>query len=213
MQQLSSPLSCTSSSLIIGLTGGIGSGKTAASNLFAEKGIEVIDADVIARAALKPGSPLLEDVYEHFGSQLQLPDGSLDRAALRKQIFNDPQEKIWLEELVHPWVREEVVKQLKTAKGDYLILSSPLLIESHQDQLVDRILVIDLPEKLQIERTCLRDNNQEELVTKIMANQLERQERLAKADDVIDNSKGLNELKKQVNYWHDFYQQLARRAL
>ncbi|SFC04829.1 dephospho-CoA kinase [Marinospirillum celere] len=202
----------TSSSLIIGLTGGIGSGKTAASNLFAEKGIEVIDADVIARAALEPGSPLLEDVYEHFGSQLQLADGSLDRAALRKKIFNNHQEKIWLEELVHPWVREEVVKQLKTAKGGYLILASPLLIESHQDQLVDRILVIDLPKKLQIERTCQRDNNQEELVTKIMANQLERQERLAKADDVIDNSKGLNELKKQVNYWHDFYQQLARRA-
>lgn len=197
--------------LIVGLTGGIGSGKTAASDLFAGLGVEIIDADVIARAALEPGSPLLDDVYEHFGSHLELSNGQLNRAALRELVFNQPEEKRWLEELVHPWVREEVIKKLQAATGDYLILSSPLLIESHQDQWVDRILVIDLPEPLQIERTCSRDNNQQELVRKIMANQLSREARLSKADDVIDNSRGLNELKKQVEYWHAFYQQLARR--
>jgi len=210
MASASNSVSSSSPSLIIGLTGGIGSGKTAASDCFAELGVEVVDADVLARQALEKGSPLLDKVYEKFGRELERADGSLDRPALRVKVFNDPSQKKWLEELIHPWVREQIIVALDAFKGDYLILSSPLLFESHQDQLVDRVLVVDLPEQLQVERTCQRDNNQRELVEKIMRNQLSREERLARADDVLDNSQGLNELKKQVNYWHEIYRNLAR---
>jgi|AntRauTorcE11897_2_1112592.scaffolds.fasta_scaffold07809_3 dephospho-CoA kinase len=202
--------STSNRALIIGLTGGIGSGKTAASDFFAELGVKVIDADVLARQALEPGSPLLNKVYQQLGQDLQKPDGNLDRAALRIRIFNDDQQKIWLEQLIHPWVREHIIQAIDSFCGDYLILSSPLLLESHQDQLVDRVLVVDLPEELQVERTCQRDNNQRDLVEKIMSNQLNRKDRLARADDILDNSQGLNELKKQVNYWHEIYQKLAR---
>ncbi|WP_404419763.1 dephospho-CoA kinase [Marinospirillum sp.] len=202
--------SSSNRALIIGLTGGIGSGKTAASDFFAELGVQVIDADVLARQALELGSPLLNKVYQQLGQDLQQADGSLDRAALRVRVFNDRKQKIWLEQLIHPWVREQIIQAINSFSGDYLILSSPLLLESHQDQLVDRVLVVDLPEELQVERTCQRDNNQRDLVEKIMSNQLSRKERLARADDVLDNSQGLNELKKQVNYWHAIYQKLAR---
>ncbi|MDR9468947.1 dephospho-CoA kinase [Marinospirillum sp.] len=202
--------SSSNRALIIGLTGGIGSGKTAASDFFAELGVQVIDADVLARQALELGSPLLNKVYQQLGQDLQQADGSLDRAALRVRVFNDRKQKIWLEQLIHPWVREQIIQAINSFSGDYLILSSPLLLESHQDQLVDRVLVVDLPEELQVERTCQRDNNQRDLVEKIMNNQLSRKERLARADDVLDNSQGLNELKKQVNYWHEIYQKLAR---
>ena len=200
----------SNSSLTVGLTGGIGSGKTAASDCFAELGVEVVDADVLARQALEKGSPLLSQVYDHLGDDLQHSDGSLDRGALRVRVFNDPLQKKWLEELIHPWVREQILAALNAFKGDYMILSSPLLFESHQDQLVDRVLVVDLPEHLQVERTCQRDNNQRDLVDKIMRNQLSREDRLTRADDILDNSQGFNELKKQVNYWHEFYRNLAR---
>lgn len=210
MQAASNSSQSSKSPLIIGLTGGIGSGKTAATDYFAELGVPVVDADVLARQALEPDSPLLEKVYQHFGKKLQKPDGSLDRAALRVRVFNDPEQKCWLEELIHPWVRKEIIQAIDSLSGDYLILSSPLLLESKQDQMVDRVLVVDLPEQLQVERTCRRDNNKRDLVEKIMRNQLSRQERLARADDVVDNSQGLNELKKQVNYWHEFYRNLAR---
>jgi len=200
----------TSTSLIIGLTGGIGSGKTAVTNLFADLGVTVIDADVLARQALEKGSPLLATLYQKFGYQLRKADGTLDRAALRARVFNNTAEKKWLESLVHPWVREQILAAIEECKDDYLILSSPLLFESHQDQLVDRVLVIDVPEETQIERTCQRDQNARELIEKIMQNQLSRQERLAKADDILDNSQGFNELKKQVNSWHTIYQHLAR---
>lgn len=197
-------------SLIIGLTGGIGSGKTAATDLFIQLGVPVVDADVLARQALAEGSPLLLQVYQHFGYTLQMSDGSLDRAALRARVFNHPKEKEWLEALIHPWVRNKILTALNEPRDDYMILSSPLLFESQQDQLVDRVLVIDLPESLQIERTCQRDSNSKDLVAKIMQNQLSRAERLARADDVLDNSQGFKELKKQVDFWHQTYQDLAR---
>lgn len=195
--------------LIIGLTGGIGSGKTAVSNLFLKQGVNVVDTDVLARQALQMGSPLLIDVFNYLGQQLKLKDGSLDRAALRAIIFNDPSAKTWLESLIHPWVKQETLKALAKTSSAYIILSSPLLIESGQLNLVDRLLVVDIPEILQIERTCLRDNNSEVLVKKIIQQQISRQERLLQADDVIDNSQDLNYLQKQVNSFHQQYLQLA----
>ncbi|WP_114418568.1 dephospho-CoA kinase [Marinospirillum perlucidum] len=196
--------------LVIGLTGGIGSGKTAATDLFQMHGIAVIDADVLAREALAIDSPLLVDVFNQFGQELQNPEGGLNRAALRERVFNNPGDKKWLEELIHPWVRQKVEAALTTAPSEYSILSSPLLLETGQDQLVDRILVIDIPEALQLERTCDRDGNTPELVRKIMAQQISRDKRLEAATDVIDNSQGFNELQKQVDYWHSYYLQLAR---
>ncbi len=198
------------SSLLIGLTGGIGSGKTAASDLFAKKGVVVVDADVIARQALAKDSPLVDKVLAYFGAEVISKDGSLDRAALRLRVFNNLADKNWLENLVHPWVRERVLNQLASATGYYQILSSPLLLETGQDSWVDRILVIDVPVEVQIERTCNRDKNNRELVEKIISQQLSREQRLAKADDKIDNSQGLAELEKQVNSLHQFYLQLAR---
>lgn len=198
------------SPLIVGLTGGIGSGKTAASNCFAHHGIKVIDADVIAREALAKDSPLLKAVYNHFGNKLANTDGSLDRAALRERIFSHPDDKRWLEKKIHPYVREKIVAGIQSCQDAYLILSSPLLIESHQDQLVDRILVVDVPESVQIERTCQRDGNSHTLVQAIMQTQISRKERLAKADDILDNSQGLEALEKAVSCWHAFYRQLAR---
>jgi len=196
--------------LIIGLTGGIGSGKTAASDLFAELGIDVIDADVLARKALHRNSPLLSKVFDHFGEQLKLTDGSLDRAALRSIIFNNPTDKKWLENLIHPWVNKAVINALNEATSTYILLSSPLLIESGQEKLADRLLVIDVPEAIQINRTISRDNNTPDLVKKIIGQQIKREARLSHADDIIDNSGDLNHLQKQVNSLHAQYLRLAQ---
>lgn len=195
--------------LIIGLTGGIGSGKTAASNIFEKLGIDVIDADVLARQALASGSPLLDQVFLHFGYQLQNKDGGLDRAQLRELVFNNQQARIWLEQLIHPWVAEQVSKALKLSQSTYSILSSPLLLETAQHQGVDRVLVIDVPEALQIERTCQRDGNTPELVERILAQQIRREDRLERADDVINNTGNLSELQQQVECLHQHYLKLA----
>ena len=197
--------------LVIGLTGGIGSGKTAASNLFAKKGVSVIDADVLARQALRPGLPLVQEVIGYFGREVEAEDGSLDRALLRQRIFNHPEEKRWLEQRIHPWVEIELVKQLEAVKDRYCIVSSPLLLEVGQDRLVDRVLVVDLPEEIQIERTCKRDHNNPGLVEQIIKQQIGRSQRLARADDLINNSRGFAELEKQVNSLHEFYLTMARR--
>ncbi|NLW03743.1 MAG: dephospho-CoA kinase [Pseudomonadaceae bacterium] len=197
------------SKLIIGLTGGIGSGKTAASDLFAKQGVNVVDTDILARQALQLGSPLLTQVFNYFGEQLKLEDGSLDRAALRALVFNNSTAKTWLEELVHPWVKKETLKALAEATSPYILLSSPLLIESGQVSLTDRLVVVDLPESIQIQRTTQRDNNDPSLVKKIIQQQISRQDRLAQADDLIDNSGDLTSLQKQVDSLHNHYLKLA----
>lgn len=203
----------TGTAPIIGLTGGIGSGKTAASNFFSELGIQIIDADVIARQALEKGSPLLPELFEHFGEGIKLSDGQLNRAKLRELIFNDPAQKKWLEQRVHPRVKTLILEALQQRSAPYTILSSPLLIESGQNQLVDRLLVIDVPESIQLQRTCQRDDNSIELVQKIMAQQISRDQRLAAADDIINNTGDLNTLQKQVEYLHQHYLELARKTL
>ncbi len=193
------------SRLIIGLTGGIGSGKSAATQIFQAMGIDVVDADLMARMVVEPGSPALQSIAEHFGQQILKPDGSLDRAALRQRIFAAPAERQWLENLLHPLIRKEIVQRLHKADSAYAILSSPLLLETGQDALTDRVLLIDAPEARQIERTCQRDGTSPENVTAIMATQWTRSQRQERADDVILNDGDLHQLELKVRAMHQTY--------
>lgn len=194
---------------VVGLTGGIGSGKSAVSALFEVHGITVIDSDVVARQVVEPGQPALQKIAEHFGPGVIQADGKLDRAALRQRIFDDANERLWLEGLLHPLIREETQHQLRAAGGPYVILASPLLVESGQSKLVQRVLVVDAPEELQIQRATARDTSNEAQIRAVMATQASRQRRLKHADDVILNDKTLDDLAPQVEDLHRKYCQLA----
>ena len=194
---------------VVGLTGGIGSGKTAVSDYFKALGIDIVDADIAARIVVEPGTPALASIADHFGADLLLADGTLNRAALRKKIFADSQHKQWLESLLHPLIAAQIQKGIESAQSPYVIFVSPLLVESSQKNLCDRLLVVDVPEQLQLARTMQRDNNEEEQVKRIIASQASRQQRLAIADDIIENSAGLAELHHQVDNLHQHYLQLA----
>jgi len=190
---------------ILGLTGGIGSGKSAAAQCFVELGVHLVDADQAARWVVEPGRPALEQIAEHFGAGVLQADGTLNRAALRELIFKDPTQRVWLEGLLHPLIREEIRQYLARAKSPYAILVSPLLLETSQHQMVQRVLVIDVPQALQIERTVLRDKTNEEQVRAILDVQASREERLSRADDVIVNDRDPAWLKSEVQRLHDFY--------
>ena len=190
---------------ILGLTGGIGSGKSAAAEHFAELGIHVVDADHAARWVVEPGRPALSKIAEHFGNDVLHADGQLNRSALRSLIFTDPKQRRWLEALLHPLIREEIASSLEQAQSPYAILVSPLLIESGQHTTTQRVLVIDAPQALQIERTLLRDNTSEQQVQAILKAQASREERLRHADDVLVNDKDLAALKTEVERLHHFY--------
>ncbi|EGG98860.1 Dephospho-CoA kinase [gamma proteobacterium IMCC2047] len=194
---------------IIGLTGGIGSGKTTVSDLFSNLGIEVADADVAARQVVLPGSQALLSIQAHFGDQAIMADGSLNRQALRKQVFNNENERKWLEALLHPLIRQQLQEQLEAAQSPYAILSSPLLLETDQYQLVDRILVIDIPEELQLERASKRDASKREQIKAIMAAQMSRKERCARADDIILNDTTPQALQANVLTLHQQYLKLV----
>lgn len=196
---------------IVGVTGGIGSGKTTVTDRFASHGIEVIDADVIARDVVAPGSDALQQIAEHFGADVLLTDGSLDRAQLRKLVFADSDEKEWLNQLLHPLIRHRIEDTLQSASSAYCILVAPLLLENKLDAMVDRVLVVDVSEETQIERTMRRDNNSAEQVAAIMAAQIEREQRLAAADDCIDNELPLPEVYDQIDALHQQYLKLANR--
>ena len=187
----------------IGITGGIGSGKTALTDYLAEKGISIVDADLAARVIVEPGRPALNAIFEHFGPELAQVDGSLDRAALRSIVFANPEARLWLEQLTHPLIGQEIQNQLASAAGPYRVLSSPLLLEGSQAALVDYVVVVDVPEALQVARASARDNNEPEQIKRIMAAQLTRNDRLAKADYVVDNSGDLNELYAQAEALHE----------
>ena len=197
---------------VVGITGGIGSGKTAVSDRFAALGIDVVDADVAARVVVEPGRPALAAIADHFGAELIGPDGRLDRAALRAKVFADPGERKWLEGLLHPLINEYLAEQLANASSEYAVLVSPLLVETSQSRLVRRILVVDVPEALQVARTMARDDNDEAQVRAIMAAQTSRHERLAHADDVIVNDADLETLHAHVEELHQRYLDLARNA-
>lgn len=194
----------------LGITGGIGSGKTAVAQLFIDRGIDVIDADQAARWVVAKGRPALLQIAEHFGADILLADGNLNRAALRQAIFQDQIQRIWLEKLLHPIIRQEIQQFLDSTTSPYNILVSPLLIEAKQYELVNRILVVDTTESLQITRSMQRDNNSIEQIQAIMDTQLARHERLSYADDIIVNDKNIAHLEQQVKQLHQSYLQLSK---
>ncbi len=196
------------SKFVVGLTGGIGSGKTTVANMFASLGVEFVDADIVARQVVAPQSPALRSIAEHFGSQYILDDGTLDRAKLRDKIFTDEQEKYWLNNLLHPLIRTELLQQLQATQSSYSILVAPLLIENKLTQYVNRTLVVDISEQQQINRTMARDHSSKAQVQNIIKSQISRQQRLVAADDVIDNnSLDLLTVQTQVERLHQFYLQ------
>ena len=194
---------------VVGLTGGIGSGKSAVSSHLERKGIAVVDADVVSRQVVQPGSKALPQIAEHFGAEYLLADGQLDRARLRQKIFSDEQAKRWLEQLLHPLIHEEAHRQLGAATSAYALLVSPLLIEAGQTAICDQVAVVDVPESLQISRTAARDNNSQQQVERIIASQASRERRLQAATAVIDNSGGLPALTQRVDELHSEWLQLA----
>lgn len=194
---------------ILGLTGGIGSGKSAASAYFRDQGIVVVDADIVAREVVEPGQPALLAIKQRYGSEALHDDGTLNRAWLRAKVFAEPDERKWLESQTHPRIRDSIIAQLKAATSPYAILESPLLFESGQSELVARTLVIDVPEEIQVERASSRDGNEEEQIRRIIAAQLPRSERLQRADDAVDNSSNLEALYSQLEPLHQSYLQLT----
>lgn len=187
---------------IVGITGGIGSGKNAVTDRLQSFGVTVVDADIVAREVVAKGEPALEKISEHFGSDIITENGELDRTALRKIIFTDNKAKSWLEQLLHPIIRESIKQQLHDATSSYAVLSSPLLLETDQHELVDTIIVVDATEELQLARTVIRDNSSEEQIKAIITAQMPRQDRLQKADIIINNNADLKSLEAQVNQLH-----------
>ncbi|MCL7929052.1 dephospho-CoA kinase [Halomonas llamarensis] len=187
--------------MIVGLTGGIGSGKSTVARAFSERGIPWIDADDVAREIVAPGEPALEAIRQRHGEAVLQSDGTLNRARLRELIFQQPEERTWLESVTHPRVRERIVTHLERMQREdapYVLLVSPLLFESGQDALVDFTVVIDIPEALQLSRTLARDKVSETQVRAILAAQMPREERRARADALIDNSQDTVHMREQV---------------
>ncbi|MNK36557.1 Dephospho-CoA kinase [compost metagenome] len=191
---------------VVAITGGIGSGKTTVANQFAALGIEVVDADLIAREVVEPGTPALTAIASHFGPGILDEQGRLDRRALREWIFSDPAAKSWLNALLHPIIRSEMLRQCAAANSPYCLLVVPLLVENRLTELADRVLVIDVDEATQIERTCRRDGVSLEQAQAILASQASRSERLAMADDVLDNQSGTTEtIRERILALHETY--------
>ena len=187
------------SKLIIGITGGIGSGKTTITNYFAALGIDIIDADIIAREVVAANSPALKAIALHFGADYIQKDGLLNRALLCSRIFSNEADKQWLNNLLHPLIRTNIIKQTEEANSPYCILVAPLLIENNLLAIVNRVLVVDVNESTQITRTMTRDHSSLQEVEAILASQTNRTKRLAVADDVINNdTTNLDEVKKLV---------------
>jgi dephospho-CoA kinase len=196
--------------LRVGLTGGIGSGKSTAAALFAGHGVPVIDADEIARQLVTPGQPAYEQVIRTFGSGIVATNGRLDRDRLRRIVFADPEQRKRLEAILHPLVRREIQRETRRLQAPYCIIVIPLLIEANQRDLVDRVLVIDCDEGLQLQRVAGRSQLTEDEIRKIVGAQLSRNERLRHADDVILNNTDLGELRANVEALHQRYLTLAR---
>jgi len=192
--------------LTIGLTGGIGSGKSTVSQIFADLGVPVIDTDELSRELVKPGSALLNKISDYFGHEILSPTGDLDRKKLRQVIFSDSDKKLWLEELLHPAIRQAVLTELKQHKNTYVIIVVPLLLESSNYDFINRVLVVDCSEDLQLKRATARDQSNTEEIKKIIDSQMPRARRLVLADDIIENETDLDSLKQQVLKLHEKYQ-------
>lgn len=171
----------------VALTGGIGSGKSTVADEFAHLGVTVIDADIIARQVVEPGTPALLAIAERFGPQMINDDGSLNRRRLRERIFAHSEDKAWLNALLHPLIQQETRRQMQASTSPYLLWVVPLLVENRLTDKADRILVVDVPKETQIERTIRRDGVSREHAEHILAAQATREQRLAAADDVIEN--------------------------
>lgn len=195
--------------LAVGLTGGIGSGKSRVSDAFARLGVPVIDTDIIARELVAPGQPALDEIRAAFGDTVFTAEGELDRRALRQRIFSQPDQRRKLEAILHPRIRAEVRRQTAALSAPWVLIVIPLLLESGQGDLVQRVLVVDAPVELQRARTTQRDQISEEEVDRILAAQLSREQRLAAADDVIVNDGSLADLQQQVEKHYHFYNRLA----
>jgi dephospho-CoA kinase len=195
--------------LIIGLTGGIGSGKSAVEKVFCDLGVTVIDADTIAHSLSEPGKIGYQAIVEHFGAVILQPNGQIDRRKLRNCAFDNEAERDWLELTLHPMIRHEMKRQAREATSPYCVLSIPLLTETMSFDDIDRVLVIDAPEELQIARCCERDHSSPEQIQKIIQTQNSRDQRLAYADDVIVNDETLEDLQREVEFLHQCYLKLS----
>lgn len=195
--------------LVIGLTGGIGSGKTTVANLFAQRGVPIIDADVIAREVVMPGQAALQAITETFGAEILNNSGQLDRARLRKIVFLDEAKRLQLEAILHPRIRTEIKNRLTNIAAPYCIVAIPLLLETGQRDLVDRLLVVDADPEIQIQRAQLRDNLTKSEVEAVLRTQLSREQRLSQTDDVICNNTSLDDLDEQTQTLHLRYMTLS----
>tara|TARA_Y100000768_G_scaffold55991_1_gene37311 strand:- start:23137 stop:23724 length:588 start_codon:yes stop_codon:yes gene_type:complete len=191
--------------MIVGLTGGIGSGKTAVSDTFAELGIVVVDADLASRVVVEKGKPCLMKIVHHFGEDILTENDELDRAKLREIIFQSQKEKDWLESLLHPAIAKQIQDELSSSTSPYTILVSPLLLETNQKDLCNKVLVVDVPVELQMERTLKRDGVSEEQVRSIIKAQISREERLDLADEVLVNDGSLEDLQSSVKELHEVF--------
>ncbi|MGR5278117.1 dephospho-CoA kinase [Vibrio rotiferianus] len=199
---------------VIGLTGGIASGKTTVANLFKQQfKIDIVDADIVAREVVEPNTPGLNAIIEHFGTDIVHDDQTLDRAKLRDRIFSHPEEKAWLNGLLHPMISEKMIEDLEQVTSDYALLVVPLLVENKLDSLCDRVLVVDVEPQTQISRTVKRDNVSEEQAKAILASQASREQRLALADDVVKNNPNDPELLLQITDLHEKYLAMCKKNL
>ncbi len=196
--------------LRIGLTGGIGCGKSTVASLFSRLGIPVIDADALARELVEPGEPALRAITERFGETILRPDGTLDRAKLRARVFDDPEARRDLEAILHPRIRSAMKERLAQLEAPYAILEIPLLLEAGWQKAVDRILVVDTPPETQIARLLKRGGITRTEAEKIIATQLDRERRLAAADDILLNDVDIKMLEEQVNRLHPLYLEMSR---
>jgi dephospho-CoA kinase len=199
--------------LRIGLTGGIASGKSMVTQRFAELGVPVIDADVAARNVVEAGKPGLEQVVRRFGPGLLDPNGNLDRPALRALIFKDPASRQALDAILHPLIRADMEQQATTAKGPYLVMAIPLLVEGGQPrERVHRVLVVDADEATQVQRVQARDGSSADQARAILASQASRTQRLEAADDVLLNTGSVADLRQAVDLLHEIYLRLAQTS-
>lgn len=189
----------------VGLTGGIGCGKTAVTTRLAAKGINIVDADQASRRVVEVGKPALKAIEKHYaelGFKVIQPDGGMDRALVRKIIFEDPRERSWLETLLHPLIADDIQRHLKAIESPYGVLVSPLLVEAGQSRFVQRVAVVDVPVETQLTRTMARDGSSEDQVRAIMNAQVSREARLSYADDVIENAGDMESLQRRVDELH-----------
>ena len=191
--------------MIIGLTGGIGSGKSAAANFFQNEGISVIDTDQLARKVIEKDNPGYSKVVESFGANILDNNDSIDRAKLREEVFHDNEKRKILESITHPLVRELMVQKISSSTSPYSIIMVPLIFETNSAKNYDRVLVIDCDVEIQLARATIRDENSADLIQKIIDSQCSRSERLSIANDVIPNNNSIEDLKKRSLAMHNFY--------